>query len=279
MDVLNSTLFKIGDTSISLFSFILFAIIFIITIIIAVGFRKLLVKRLFPRYNIAPGIAKAYSRIIYYVIFVSGLLIALNSAGVNVSILFAGGAALLVGIGFGIQNIINNFVSGLILLFERPIKEGDFIEVDGILGTVISISARSTRIKTNSDVVIIVPNSKFLENKIINRSYAEKNWIDVPVNISFDSDFQKVSDVLLKIAKLHPKVISNPEPTISISEFGESYMRVKLWIYISDNKSFGVIRSDLLKLILEEFKKEGIEFPRAVTDVEIKELKRTFVYK
>jgi len=270
MDVLNRTLFQIGDTHITIFSLIVFASAFFLTIIIAVGFKKLLVKRIFPRYHVAPGIAKAYSRIIYYIIFVSGFLIAINSAGINISILFAGGAALLVGIGFGIQNIVNNWISGLILLFERPIKEGDFIEVDGILGTVCAISARSTKIRTNSDVMIIVPNSKFLENKIINRSYIEKTWIDIPVNISYNSDFKKVSEILLKIAKSHPKVLSESEPSVSISEFAESFMKVKLWVYIAENKLFGVIRSDILKMILEEFKKEGIEFPKPVREMEYK---------
>lgn len=274
MDVLNHTLFRIGDTSITIFSLIVLASVILVTTAMAIGTRRLLVKRVFPRYNIAPGIAKAYSRIIYYIIFVSGLLIAVNSAGINVSILFAGGAALLVGIGFGIQNIVNNFVSGLILLFERPIKEGDFIEVDGILGTVVSISARSTRIKTNSEVMIIVPNSKFLENKIINRSYIEKTWIDVPVNISYEAEFKKVSEILLRAAKTHPKVIQEQEPSVGVSEFGDSFMKVKLWICITENKSYAIIRSDILKIILEEFKKEGIEFPRAVTDVEVKEIKR-----
>lgn len=274
MDVLNHKLFQIGDTSITIFSLIVLASVILFTTAIAIGTRRLLVKRVFPRYNIAPGIAKAYSRIIYYIIFVSGLLIAINSAGINVSILFAGGAALLVGIGFGIQNIVNNFVSGLILLLERPIKEGDFIEVDGILGTVVSISARSTRIRTNSEVMIIVPNSKFLENKIINRSYIEKTWIDVPVNISYETEFKKVSEILLRAAKAHPKVIQEQEPSVGISEFGDSFMKVKLWVCITENKSYAIIRSDILKIILEEFKKEGIEFPRAVTDVEVREIKK-----
>lgn len=272
MEVLNRAIFQIGDTHITFFSLIVFASVLLLTVVIAIAFKKLLVKRIFPRYHVAPGIAKAYSRIIYYIIFVTGLLIAVNSAGVNVSILFASGAALLVGIGFGIQNIINNWVSGLILLFERPIKEGDFIEVDGILGTVCAISARSTKIRTNADVMIIVPNSKFLENTIINRSYIEKTWIDIPINVSYNSDFKKVSEILLKIAKSHPKVLPESEPTVSIFEFAESFMKVKLWVYISENKLFGIIRSDILKMILEEFKKEDIEFPKPVREMEYKKL-------
>jgi|WetSurMetagenome_2_1015567.scaffolds.fasta_scaffold08272_2 small-conductance mechanosensitive channel len=269
MDVLNHTLFQIGDSSITFFTLIVFALILLLTITLSIGIRRLLTKKIFPKYHIAPGIARAYSRIIYYIIFVTGLLIAINSAGINISILFAGGAALLVGIGFGIQNITNNFVSGLILLFERPIKEGDFIEVDGILGTVVSISARSTKIRTNTDVMIIVPNSKFLENNIINRSYIEKTWIDIPVNIAYGTEFAKVSDLLIRIAKEHPKILHDPEPTVSIFEFSDSFIKVKLWVCITENKSFAIIRSDILKMILEIFKKEGIEFPKPLRDVQL----------
>jgi small-conductance mechanosensitive channel len=271
MDVLNRTLFQIGDSSVTFFSLIAFGIILLITIAIAIGIRKLLNKRIFPRYKISPGIGKAYSRIIYYIIFVTGLLIAINSAGINISILFAGGAALLVGIGFGIQNITNNFVSGLILLLERPIKEGDFIEVDGILGTVVSISARSTKIKTNAEVMIIVPNSKFLENKIINRSYIEKTQIDVLLNVAFDVKLEKITPILTRIALEHPKVLNEPPPAVSISEIDENCIRLKLWVYITENKLYGVIRSDLYKKILEEFAKEGIEFPTQRRTIEVKD--------
>jgi small-conductance mechanosensitive channel len=261
MDLLDRTLFHIGDSAVTFLSLIAFGLILIVTIVVSLGLKKLLLKRVFPKHNISEGIARAYSSIIYYVIFVTGFLIALNSAGINISILFAGGAALLVGIGFGIQNITNNFISGIILLFERPIKEGDFIEVDGILGTVVSISARSTKVRTNTDVMIIVPNSKFLENKIINRSYIEYTQIDVPLNVAFDTKLEKITPILTHIALEHPKVLKEPAPAVSVSDIEENFIKVRLWVTISDNKAFGIIRSDLYKRILEEFAKEGIEFP------------------
>lgn len=267
MDILDRTLFHIGDSAVTFLSLIAFGTILLVTVFFSLGLRKFLLKRVFSKHNISEGIAKAYSSIIYYMVFVTGFMIAINSAGINISILFAGGAALLVGIGFGIQNITNNFISGLILLFERPIKEGDFIEVDGILGTVVSISARSTKVKTNAEVMIIVPNSKFLENKIINRSYIETTLIDVPLNIAFDTKLEKITPILTKIALEHPKVLKDPPPSVSVSDIEENYIKVKLWVYINENKLFGAIRSDLYIRILEEFAKEKIEFPVARREV------------
>jgi small-conductance mechanosensitive channel len=109
----------------------------------------MLLKKVFPGKEVNEGVARSIARIINYIILLIGFLIALNTAGINVSLLFAGGAAIMVGIGFGLQNIANNFISGLIILFERPIKEGDFIEVGGKMGTVISISARSTALSSS----------------------------------------------------------------------------------------------------------------------------------
>jgi small-conductance mechanosensitive channel len=261
MDILNQTLFRMGDSNITFLSLIIFFIILIFTIIISVGLKNLLNKKIFPRYQISPGISKSYSRIIYYVVFVTGLLLALNSAGINISVLFAGGAALLVGIGFGVRNIVNNFISGIILLFERPIKEGDFIEVDGMPGTVVSISARSTKIRTNSNIMIFVPNSKFLENNIINRSYNKNMEMDIPVNISYNSDIDKVTEILLKTAYNHPKVLKEPKPSVSVSELAESYIKLKLFVHIYKPRLFTTIKADLNLAIVNEFKKSGYEFP------------------
>jgi len=261
MDLINQTFFKIGETTITFWSLIVFIFIILLTIFISVSLRKFLNKKVFPRYDINPGVGHSYSRIIYYFILISGLLLALNSAGLNISILFAGGAVLLVGIGFGVQNIVNNFISGLILLFERPIKEGDFVEVNGIFGTVVTISARSTRIITNANITIIVPNSKFLENNIVNWSYTNPTFIDVPVNVSYDSDFTKITDILLKIAGSHAKVLKDPGPSVSVSELGDCFIKAKLWVAITENKLNGIIRAEINKTLLEEFTKAGIKFP------------------
>ncbi|MCI0473582.1 MAG: mechanosensitive ion channel, partial [Ignavibacteria bacterium] len=152
METLEHPLFKIGDQAITLISVIIFVFVLIIVIIFSRVLKRFLVRKIFPRYEVSEGNSKSLSSIISYFIIILGFLVALNTAGINISMLFAGGAALMIGIGFGLQNVANNFISGIIILFERPIKEGDFIEFGGRMGTVEKISARSTKVKTPSGI-------------------------------------------------------------------------------------------------------------------------------
>jgi small-conductance mechanosensitive channel len=261
MEFLEHPLFKLGDQMITPISVIVFAAVLLIVIIISRLIRRLLLKRIFPRNEISDGVARSITRIINYVILVIGFLIAIQSAGINVSLLFAGGAAIMVGIGFGLQNIANNFISGIIILFERPIKEGDFIEIDGKMGTVISISARSTKVKTNTGIMIIVPNSFFIEKEVINRSYIDKTQIEIPVTISHNEDFEKVKEILLKLGNENQYSLKDFPPSVSFSEINDLGILTKLWVWIIDQDMHAAIRSQINYRILQEFKKEGIKFP------------------
>ncbi|MCE1166046.1 MAG: mechanosensitive ion channel [Bacteroidetes bacterium] len=270
MDLLQQTLFKVGDQGITFLSLIVFALVFIIVIVISRITRRILLKRVFPRHEIGEGVARSISRIVNYLILVIGILVALNSAGINVSLLFAGGAAVMVGIGFGLQNIANNFISGIIILFERPIKEGDFIEVAGRMGTVISISWRSTRIKTPVGIVIVVPNSFFVEKEVVNRSYCEKTQTEIPVTISHGEDFDKVKEMLIRLGLENEFVLKDPPPSVSFPEITELGIVMKLWVWIEQQDKWAVVRSQINYRLLQEFRKEGIKFPvqqREVTNV------------
>jgi potassium efflux system protein len=260
MEILDKELFHIGTTPITIVTLIIFILTLIITVGLAFLIRQLLLRTLLKKEKLNRGVAFAYTRIIYYIVLFTGFLIAIHTAGINISVIFAGGAALLVGIGFGIQNIANNFISGLILLIERPIKEGDFVEVDGMLGTVKEISARSTKIITNSNVTIIVPNSKFLETKVINHSFLTTSWVDISLNVPYHTDLNKVTSLLIEIASNHPLVLKEPLPSVSISEFSDSFIKLKVWVCTDQAKLYGIIRSDIMKEIVKQFIKNKIEF-------------------
>jgi small-conductance mechanosensitive channel len=260
MEILDKELFHIGTTPITIVTLIIFILTLIITVGLAFLIRQLLLRTLLKKEKLNRGVAFAYTRIIYYIVLFTGFLIAIHTAGINISVIFAGGAALLVGIGFGIQNIANNFISGLILLIERPIKEGDFVEVDGMLGTVKEISARSTKIITNSNVTIIVPNSKFLETKVINHSFLTTSWVDISLNLPYHTDLNKVTSLLIEIASNHPLVLKEPLPSVSISEFSDSFIKLKVWVCTDQAKLYGIIRSDIMKEIVKQFVKNKIEF-------------------
>ena len=261
MEILEHPLFHIGGQTITLISVIVFVVVFLVVIVFSRLIRRILLKRIFPRKEVNDGVARSVTRIINYLILVIGFLIALNSAGINVSLLFAGGAAIMVGIGFGLQNIANNFISGLIILFERPIKEGDFIEIGGKMGTVVSISARSTKVKTNAGIMIIVPNSFFIEKEVINRSYVDKTQIEIPVTISHNEDFEKVKEILLKLGNENQYSLNEFPPSVTFSEITELGIVTKLWVWIKDQDMHSVLRSQINYRILQEFKAAGIKFP------------------
>ena len=258
---LEHPLFKIGEQTITLISVIIFVIVLLTVIIFSRILKRLLVKKIFPRYEISPGNSKSLSSIISYFIIVLGFLVALNTAGINISLLFAGGAAVMIGIGFGLQNIANNFISGIIILFERPIKEGDFIEFGGRMGTVEKISARSTKVKTPSGITMIIPNSFFIEKEVINRSYVEKSQIDIPLTVSHDADIEKVKNILLKLAVENELVLNEFPASVSFFEITELGILVKLWVWIKDPDMVAPIRSQINYRIIQEFRKEGISFP------------------
>ena len=261
MDILQYQLFHIGHQPITLMTIIVFVFAFVVVILFSKLIRRILLKKVFPRNEVNEGVARSIARIINYLVLVVGFLIALQASGIDVSILFAGGAAIMVGVGFGLQNIANNFISGLIILFERPIKEGDFIEIAGKTGTVETISARSTKIKTTTGIMIIVPNSFFIEKEVINRSYVDKTQIDIPVTISHDENFEKVKEILLRLGNENELVLKEFPPAVTFSEINDTGILTKLWVWIKDQEMYGAIRSQINYRILQEFRKEGIDFP------------------
>jgi small-conductance mechanosensitive channel len=178
-----------------------------------------------------------------------------------------------VGVGFGLQSIVNNFVSGLILLAERPIKAGDWIIVGTQEGIVRKISVRSTEIETFDRANVIVPNSMLITETV-------KNWtlhnstgrMPIPVGVHYDSDPEKVRDVLLKVAQDHPQVLSTPEPFVFFEDFADSALNFILFVYLANvNRSFAV-RTDLRIAILKAFRENGVEIPYPQTDVHLRDL-------
>jgi small-conductance mechanosensitive channel len=202
--------------------------------------------------------------------------VVIQATGIDLSALTVLAGALGVGIGFGLQNVTNNFISGIIILFERPIKVGDRVELpelNNLTGDVINISARSTTINTNDNITIVVPNSKFVSDTVINWSYNDGNVrVSIPVGVAYKEDPEVIREILVDVAKAHPGVLTKPEPDVLFDEYGDSSLNFLLRIYTNRySRTPRILKSELYFAIFRKFKEKGIEIPFPQRDVYIKE--------
>lgn len=244
-------------------------------ILIAYGISRLLQRMLrrgvFERIRLNEGSQSAICRLLHIIIMCIGVFIAIEYTGINLTTLAAVSAVLLVGIGLGLQNITHNFISGLILLFERPVQEGDFVEVGGVQGSVQAVNAYSTKVETLDKVTIIVPNSHFLSENVINWSYQDsKVRIHVSVGVSYGSDVELVAEALREVGRAHPEVLSDPEPQIQFLSFGDSSLNFDLLVWIADPTRQYFVVSDLNFAIVQAFRERDITIPFPQRDLHVR---------
>lgn len=218
------------------------------------------------------GIQHAITTITTYLIILFALIILLQTAGIDLTTLNVLVGALGIGVGFGLQNIVNNFISGLIILLERSIKIGDRIEVGNIEGDVVKIGGRSTTILTNDNISVVVPNSKFIIENVVNWSHNERTVrFRIPVSVAYGSDTKLVEKTLLEVAKENPDVLENPEPAVRFIEFGDSGLLFELraWTMTLIHKK-GKLISSLNFAINDKFRERNIEIPFPQRDIHIR---------
>ena len=269
-NMISSPLFQLSGNNISVFSLIAAVCIFYIAVRISKYSEKLVHKALKDK-DIDPGVKGSIERFSRYLTLLLGAFITLDTLGISLSSLAALGAVLMVGVGFGLQNITQNFIAGLILLFERPIKKGDLVEVGGTVGRVLDIQARSTIIQTRDDITIIVPNSQFISEQVVNESFTgEKVRLHIKIGVAYGSDVDKVKEVLLKVADENQRVIKNPHPSVLFDNFGDSSLDFTLLVWVRDLWIEDLIRSDIRFAIDREFRKEDICIPFPQRDLHLK---------
>ena len=260
--VFTSTLFKIGDNPVSLRSLVELIVLFMAVLVISRAFTDFLKERLLVRLGIDEGNREAIAVILRYLIVALGVVTAIQSIGFNLASLAVVAGGLGVGIGFGIQDLTTNFVSGLTLLLDRPVKVGDFVELEGLMGIVKKISIRSTIITTNDDSSVIVPNSTMISNKIVNWSYENPLLcLRLSIEVAENSDPLLVTETLLNIAYAEAGVLYEPNPKVLFVEFGDDSFKFELLVWTDKPTEREVIKSSLNFAIEYNFRQQGIDFP------------------
>jgi small-conductance mechanosensitive channel len=262
----------LGNTPLSLWSILQFAILVVLLFMAASRLQNWLVNRLLTRSRLDTGARQAIGSITRYLFLFLGLLVILQTVGINLTTLNVLAGAVGIGIGFGLQNVASNFISGLIILFERPIKIGDRIEVGPIEGDVVEIGARSTKILTNDNITVIVPNSKFITENVINWMYNDPTVrFRVPVSVAYGSDLQLVERLLLEVARANPDVLSEPAPVVRFVGFGDDALKFELrpWSTTLVHRK-GKLFSSLNFAIYQAFQAHGIEIPFPQRDLHIR---------
>lgn len=269
---LNVPVFTIGNTELTLWTIVYFLLLLFLLFYLTAKLKRWIVYKILEKSTIELGVRIAVGTIIRYVVLVLGFIIVMQTVGINLNSITILAGALGVGIGFGLQNITNNFVSGIIILFERPIKVGDRIQVGDVYGDVVSISMRSTTIVTNDNINIIVPNSEFISSKVTNWSYTDRNVrLNIPVGVSYNEDPDRIRDILIEIAQNNKAILEQPKPDVMFVAFGDSSLNFNLRVWSSRYiNQPGVLRSELYFEIFRKFKQEAIEIPFPQRDLHIK---------
>jgi small-conductance mechanosensitive channel len=270
--VLNYPLFKLSDASITLSTLLKLALLVALVLMGERLLRRQLLRRLLHRTRLTPSLQFAITRLTGYAFIALGCYVALQLVGINLTSLAVIAGAIGIGLGFGLQNIVHNFVSGLIILAERPIGIGDRIEVGNVAGQVKEIRLRSTTVVTNDNITIIVPNSNFISNSVTNWSYGDPRVrIRLPVGVAFGTDVRLLERVLLEVAHEHPKVLREPAASVFFNGFGESGLEFELGVWTQE-MTFNPrrLKSELYFAIEKKLRENKIEIPFPQRDLHLR---------
>lgn len=251
------------------------AIIFLLITLNVFKFLKGFVgETLLKHASVDAGVRYSISILIGYLGWVVAGWGVLSIFGINMDNLAMFFGALSVGLGFGLQHIVNNFFSGVLILFERPVKKGDWVNVNGKEGIVTNINIRSTELRTFDETSIVIPNADILSNSLVNMTHTDVlGRVVINVGVSYDSDLHKVKQILIDCAKRHPNIEQGREPAVFLREFGDSSINFSLMVVISDVMKKLPTQSEIMFDIYDAFEKEGIEIPFPQRVVHIKEKK------
>jgi len=264
---------EMGQISITLGSVLLFILSILVAFWVAKTIRLVLQDEILPKMALPRGVGNSISTLSYYALVTIGIFVALAAAGFELSQLTFVVGALGVGIGFGLQNVVNNFVSGLILMFERPVQPGDIVEVSGTSGKVREIGMRATTLTTFEGADVVVPNGTLLSDKLINWTLSDMNRrIDVNIGVAYGSNPRQVMAVLMDVAKGTPGIATQPEPAVVFTGFGASSLDFAIRAWTNDFGDWVAIRSEMSMRVYDALAAAGIEIPFPQQDVHVRSI-------
>ncbi len=267
--ILNLQVVQVGGNAITVQHMLLFAIALFITRYLARSARRLLGDHVLIKVDPAPRFV--IIRIVQYAVWVVGIFVALEFLGIDLTALTVVAGALGVGIGFGLQSVVANFVSGLVLLLEQPIRINDRVTIENVEGNVADIHFRSTTIVTNDNISIIVPNSQFINQTVINWSHGDPTIrIHVPVGVAYGSDVELVTQTLYQVAADDEGVLQQPAPEVRFTEFGDSSLNFELLVWSDNPPRHLQLRSRLNYAIDSAFSRHDIQIPFPQRDLHVK---------
>lgn len=263
----------IGALSVSIGGVLAFAVAVCITVLLSRFIRFVLAEDILPRLALPRGVGDSISKVVHYTILGVGLMVALAAAGIELQSFALIAGALGIGIGFGLQNLVNNFVSGLILVFERPVKLGDTIEFGDRIGIVKRIGIRSSTVRTFDGAEVIVPNGNLISAEVVNWTLSDRlRRIEIPVGVAYGTDPQRVLDILLDAATNHPEILERPEPTALFVGFGDSSLDFVARLWTANFDEWRKVQSEVAVRINAMLKEAGIEIPFPQRDLHVRSI-------
>jgi small-conductance mechanosensitive channel len=268
---MRTELFRLSDTPVTPLSIVILLVTLLLTLVLGSLARRALTRALSKRSAAKVGLAYAIGRITQYAVVMLGVVFALDNFGLDLGALAAVGAVLSLGIGFGLQNIVQNFISGLILLIERPVQKGDFVVAGDTVGTVTEIEMRATKIVSRDGVAIIVPNSQLITATVVNQTQpSSKKRVSVQVSVAYGTDTGLVKQTLHGVADGHPEVLKEPRAEVFFKSFGDSALDFELAVWLDHPEPELTVASDLRFAIDRAFRDKKIEIPFPQRDVHLR---------
>lgn len=263
---------KTAQTQVTIWSLVYLLVLVLLLLWVARRLQLWLANGPMLQARLDAGARQAVGTLVRYLVLLIGLLAIVQTAGIDLTTFNVLAGAVGIGVGFGLQNVVSNFIAGVIIMFERPIKIGDRIVVGGVEGNVVEIGARGTTVLNNDNIAVIVPNSKFITEDVINWKYNDnKVRFRIPVSVAYGTDARLVERVLLELADADGDVLEDPPPAVRFMQFGDDglWFELRAWsATLVDRK--GRLISQLNFAIYERFQQEGIEFPFPQRDLHIK---------